>query len=59
MQSDIEKFTKAVYDVLPITQGITKYKKCPCCNGLINIHQQMFDNKFYAICVNCKMTLRG
>lgn len=59
MQSDIEKFAKAVHEVFPISNGTQKYKKCPCCNGLIHICKHTFDDQFYAICSNCKMTLRG
>ena len=59
MQSDIEKFVKAVHEVFPISNGAQKYKKCPCCNGLIHIFKHTFDDQFYAICSNCKMTLRG
>lgn len=59
MQSNIELFAKAVYSVFPIECGKQKYQKCPCCNGLILIERHMFDNQFYAICSNCKMTLKG
>lgn len=59
MQSDIEKFAKAVHEMFPIAGGSQKYQKCPCCNGLIYISKHTFDNQFYAICSNCKMTLRG
>lgn len=59
VQSDIEKFVKTVKDCLPKKQSGQSYCFCPCCNGVIHIHRHTFDNQFYAICSNCKMTLRG
>lgn len=59
VQSDIEKFVKTVKGCLPKEQGGQSYCFCPCCKGVIHIHRHTFDNQFYAICSNCKMTLRG
>lgn len=59
MQSNIELFTKQVRKNFPVNRGENTCCVCPLCKGLINIRRHLFDNRFYAICYNCKMTIRG
>ena len=59
VQSDIEKFSRAVLAHFPTKAGEQRTSQCPCCNGLILINRHEFDDRFYAVCIKCKKTLRG
>lgn len=59
VKSEIEVFAEAVKKHMPKAKGTQRICCCPCCKGLLVINRHEFDNKFYAICTGCMMTLRG
>ena len=59
MVSNIEKFAIAIQKNFPKVHEEYKHCQCPICKGIVTINKCEYNGLFFAICTNCKMTLKG